>query len=204
MSKRTFAILIVLLLVIAGVVFFARRKTGNTATPVLSIAAQNQTKKTPATNVTATPGDVIVYALTAENQSDKVIAGYIMQVSLSSVTDKAALLDASGAQYNSAINSLVWTPLDIPAHGSIQKTFSVKISPLAAGSANTTLKINFNNEIDISIAAPAVVAGTSTSNPADNNYQAPVTGASDELPLFLAFLVTTGAVATRIIRLKRV
>jgi|GEM_PF-2394716 uncharacterized repeat protein (TIGR01451 family) len=190
MSKRTLVGLIVLLLIVAGIVWLARSKTNVAETPVLSVTAFNQTKNAPAQNANANPGDVIVYTLTAENQSDKVVSGYIIEASVADITDKAALMDASGASYNAATNSLVWTPLDIPAKGSVSKQFSVKVNTLPVGT-NPILKIKFNNDLEVAIANPAV-AGNVTPTPSPSGrspsvaYKAPVTGASEWLPAVLA------------------
>lgn len=191
MTRRTIVSIIVLLLIIAGVIWLVNRKQSEPATPVLSISAYNQTKNADATTVTASPDDIVMYTLTAENQSDKTIPGYVVEAQISEITDKATLTEASGASYNSATDSLVWTPLDIPANDSITKQFTVRVNPTVAGSPSTAMKIKFNNELVVSI-APQQVAGSNTDgNSTNGNYKAPKTGPSESLPIFLALGVTT-------------
>ncbi|MBX4191182.1 MAG: hypothetical protein KW804_00040 [Candidatus Doudnabacteria bacterium] len=201
MSKRTIISLIILLLVVAGIVWFAVTRDKETATPVLSVTATNQTQNRPANEADAIPQDLIVYTLSAENQSDDVIEGYIMEANISEITDKASLVDANGAAYNAGTNSLVWTPLDIPANESITKEFSVRVNPLASGTSSSDMKIKFNNEISIHI-IPAKVAGTVT--PVTPTYVAPTSGPSSWMPALFAVLITASYFAIRKYRLSRV
>jgi len=117
MSKRTFIGLISILLILGFVVWAVSRKSNSdqqaATPPLLSVSAYNQTKNVPATAAAAAPNDVVTFTLTAENQSEKIIQGFIIEANISQVTDKSTLIDAGGANYNSATNSLVWTPLDI-------------------------------------------------------------------------------------------
>src|SRR6185436_16526746 len=179
MQKKVIIGVVVLLVIVIGVIWFlSSHKNNQTTAPLLSVSAFNQTKNQSATSTPAQAGDTIVFTLNAENQSDKVIEGYILQANLSGITDKATFLDASGAQYDSAINSLVWTPLDIPAHGSITKTFSVRTNQLPVGQTSSIMKFSFNNEISIMI-SPARVAGNSTTVPGTSmGFHSPSTGAS--------------------------
>ena len=195
MSRNTVVGIILAVLVIAGVVWLINRKDKTVATPVLSVSAMNVTKNSSATNQAALPGDTIVYTLTAENHSDKVIEGYIMEVSIADISDKAALMDASGAAYNSATNSLVWTALDIQPNDSITKQFTVRVNPQAAGS-NNMLKITFNNEISIPIQSASVAGGSTTPTP-QPTYNAPKTGPSEIVPIILALMATIGIIAYR-------
>lgn len=190
MSKRTFIGLVVLLVLLGVIVWATRHKntmSDQASTPLLSVYAYNKTKNLPAQQAEASANDVIVYTLSVENQSNKVIPGYIVEVNIAQVTDKSTLTDASGASYNSATNSLVWTPLDIPANGQIQKEFTVRVNQIAAG-ADSMMKIKFDNEIDVTIAS-STVAGVKTDNPAVT-YKAPVTGPADNLALWFAVLTT--------------
>jgi hypothetical protein len=187
MSRRIILAIIALILIAAGVIWLVQRnKNNNTVAPVLSVSAYNQTKNKSATDMAANPGDVIVYTLKAENQSDKTISGYVMEASIAEITDKASLLDASGASYNAATNSLVWTPLDIPAHESITKEFRVSVNQQAVGNR---LRVKFNNEVEVAVVSTPVVSGAKNPDNTDN-YKAPKTGASEWLPALFAVLFT--------------
>lgn len=204
MSKRTFTALLVLILILAAVIFVARRKTDTSpiaVEPILSVAAYNQTRNVPATGSDAKPQDVVVYTLTVENPSNQIITGYVIQADISGISNNATLIDGQGASYNSSTNSLIWTPLDIPANGKVQKQFSVRINPLAAGINSAILSIRFNNQLQIAVAKPIqVVAGTSTTN---NNYKAPVTGPAENVVWALALLTTISVFAIRKFRKQK-
>ncbi|MDP3740788.1 MAG: hypothetical protein Q8R08_00485, partial [bacterium] len=168
-----------------------------TATPILSVTSFNQNQNKDATSVPARPQDIIVFTMTAENQSDKIIPGYIVEANISEVTDKSTLTDAQGASYNSATNSLIWTPLDIPAKGSIQKQFTVRVNQISANSSNPVMRIKFNNEVTVSVVeptiSPAVLGASQTPRPApapSAAYKAPVTGPAGDLSVWLALIAT--------------
>ncbi len=198
-SRKTLVGLAVLLIIAAGIIWLLKGKTEQAVAPLLSVQAYNQTKNVSATDIQASAEDIILYTLTAQNQSDQVIPGYIVQVNISEITDKATLLDAFGASYDAAINSLVWTPLDIPAQQSITQKFSVKINPLPQGQASAVLKLTFNNELNITVTAPTV-AGADTGQPDANQnsvYKSPVTGSSEMLPVVFAILMTVSVLIVR-------
>ncbi len=207
MTRRIIIGFILIALIVAGVVWLINRKDKTVSTPVLSVSAFNQTKNAPAEN-TVSPNDEIVYTLNAENQGDQVISGYIVEANISEITDKATLMDASGASYNSGTNSLVWTPLDIQPHESITQKFSVRVNPLPAGSSDATMRIKFNNELAFHVAPNAQVSGNVTTNtknpPTAPPYKAPVTGASEWVPTLLALLTTIGYFVFRKSRLAKV
>ena len=194
MNNRIIGFIVLVLLVglvIFGIVYFRHRQNNQTDnnTPVLSISAYNQDQKADATAKTANANDVIVFTLTAENPTDKTITGYVMEANIADVTNKSTLVDAQGASYNAGTNSLVWTPLDISAGNSIQKQFSVRVNAPAANSTDTVMKIKFNNEIMVAIKPNATVSGSNTNSPPPS-YQAPVTGPSGGLIVWLAIFVT--------------
>jgi hypothetical protein len=202
MPRRNIIGLIVLILVVAAIIWLVNRsQKETTATPVLSVSAYNQTKNVSATDQSATDGDTIVYTLLAENQSDETIPGYIMEVNISDIASKATLIDASGASYNSETDSLIWTPLDIPAHEAISKQFSMRINPVTAGTTSSQMTIRFNNEVIISIAPSPTVAGNNGGNV---SYAAPTTGVAEWLPAILALMVTASVIGIRKYRLARV
>src|SRR5258708_1368034 len=200
MSRRTLIALIVVVVVVVagGIIWLVNRKDKATPTPVLSISALNQTKNKSATETAANAQDVIVYTLTAENQDNQVISGYILETNISEISDKSSLTEAPGAAYNAGTNSLVWTPLDIPAHGSISKKFTVKVNPLPAGSTNSVMKIKFNNELSVSIAQPQVAATSTITTPGRTvPYKPPKTGPSEWVPILFALLSSAGFVVLK-------
>src|SRR3989344_4792122 len=168
MDKRTIIGLVALILIIGAIVWFVNWDEKEKATPVLSVSAST---------TTAVPGDSVVFTLNAENPNDETISGYVMEANISDVTNQASLVEASGASYNSATNSLVWTPRDIPPHESISQTFSVKVNSLPSGSTSTTMRISFNNELAVEIG--------------------PTSGASEFVPVLLAALLTAGFIFRR-------
>lgn len=203
MNFRTIsAILTVLVVLIIGAIVWAhfanKDKNAVANVPVLSVSAFNQTKNTSATTVTAEPADVIVFTLTAENQTDKVIPGYVLEANIADLSTGATLTDANGASYNSATNSLVWTPLDINPNESIEKKVTVRVNQLPANTNSGALKMKFNNEITINVASKAVaqtppptrggvVAGTQAPP-----YKAPVSGPAENIIFALALVSTLG------------
>ena len=203
-NKRAFAALLVLILIVGALVWFFNRK-GNSvnqqATPVLSISSYNQTQNKDATLATARPNDIVVFLLTAENKTAQLIPGYSMEANISEVADKSVLIDAQGASYNSATNSLVWTPLDIPANASIQKQFSVRINQLGVNASSDVLRIKFNNQIQVALAHP-VVAGISQTPPL-TPLKAPVTGPEGDLSLWLALGTASGYFLARKYRSRK-
>lgn len=197
MSKRPFIALVGLLLILAVVLWATNRKTENKTealAPLLSVYAYNQTKSLPATQIAASPNDVVAYTLTAENQTDQVVSGFVITANISQVTDKSTLINANGAAYNSADNSLIWTPLDIPAYGVIQKQFIVRVNPIGASDTNTVMRIKFNNQIVVAVQSTTSrqsVAGAVIINGSSNDsYKAPVTGPAASAGVWLALLAT--------------
>lgn len=195
MSRSTLIALIVIVLIIAGIVWFVNANDNENSTPVLSVSAFNQTQNKAANEVDAHPQDVVVYTLTAENQTDDAIEGYIMEANISEISDKASLVDASGASYNSATSSLVWTPLDIPAGESITKQFSVRVNMLPSGSTSSAMKLRFNNELSINVSNSTPVVSGNANPPTPRT--APPTGVSGYLPVLFAALSTAAFIAVR-------
>jgi hypothetical protein len=155
-----------------------------------SVTAFNQTKNADAATVSASARDVIVYTLTVSNQGDKVYPGYVVEVNIGDLTQSATLIDAQGANYNSTNNSLVWTPLDVPASGSFDKKFTVRVKDAQDANADYVMSVSYPNELDINIDRPsAEPTPTPTPNPP---YSAPATGPSAIIVLMLAAGFTLG------------
>jgi hypothetical protein len=155
-----------------------------------SVAAFNQTKNADAATVSASARDVIVYTLTVANAGDKVYPGYVVEVNIGDITQSATLIDAQGANYNSINNSLVWTPLDVPASGSFDKKFTVRVKDAQDANADYSMSVSYSNELAIGIDRPAAEpAPAPTPNPP---YSAPPTGPSSFIILMLAAGFTLG------------
>jgi hypothetical protein len=205
MKRNSIIGLIVLLVVIAGIVYAVYHNShnnDNAISPTTSVQVIDQTQNADGTKVTAHPKDTLVYTLTAENPSDEVISGYVMQVGIGGVTNAATLIDAQGANYNSQDNSLIWTPLDIPANGSIQKQFTVRVKDtLPANSADREIKVTFNNTVTTNLADVTPTA-TPPSRPGStgtgSTYVAPKTGIPGWISFYLACFITFGVMLFRI------
>lgn len=209
---RTSIIIVVILLLIGAGVWIWLANRDNDANSELSqnISAFNQTKNADAATVNAAFRDVIVYTLRVENPTKDVAAGYETQVNISDIAEVATLIDAQGANYNSANNSLVWTPLDIPAEGSIEKKFTVRVKDSIPAQVDNVMSANFGNDLAVSIdrqiaqaPAPAptpqpspaptpVPAPTPTPAPNPSGYNAPSTGPNGLVAVVLALGLTIG------------
>lgn len=193
MNKRTIfgilALLVILAVIIVAQQARKNKKSEEQAGPVISLAAFNETKNVDAETVPANPNDVVVYTLSANNQNNKDISGYVMEINIGQITPVATLVDASGANYNSATNSLVWTPLDIPKDGTIEKKFTVRIrEDVPVG--DLTMTARFNNEVTVHIVKQQV-AGNTTPPPATPPV-APRTGPGVWVVFLLASATTVG------------
>jgi hypothetical protein len=203
MTKRTI-ITVIVLAVILGIIFLIQQlnreeEQGNNA--VLSVSAYNQTKNDDAAKAAANPKDVIVYTLTAENQSNEPIRGFVFETNIADITELATLIDAQGANYNSGSNSLVWTPIDIPENGSVEKKFTVRIKDELPANSDLTMAVKFNNEVKVSVVRSVATnnngstRGASTdagSTPGRTDYTAPNTGIPFNVTMVLALCATLG------------
>lgn len=208
MNRRGIIIgILILILIGAGAIWLSIRNKNKkeAAQPLLSVTAFDQTKNADATSGSVNPNDLVIFTLSAENRTDKVISGYTMEVNIADLTSASTLIDAQGASYNSANNSLVWSPQDIPQNGSIQKQFTVRVNPFTQG-ANPTLKVVFNNTLEIPVANPSVAGvNSNTSNPANNSgnsssnsaLRSPTTGNNLSFVLLFASIVTFAFVIKR-------
>lgn len=196
--KRILLIIGVILVVGLAIWFAVRQSNRNkdqAADTVMSVTAFNQTKNTDAVTNPASPRDTVVYTLTIENKGEKVAPGYVVEVNIADISQLATLIDAAGANYNSSNNSLIWTPLDIPAMGSIEKKFTVRVKDPIPANTDGVMSVQFNNEVQVAVrpgqqvaTPPASPSGGTTgrtgSVSGDSTYRAPKTG--PELPLIVA------------------
>jgi hypothetical protein len=201
--NRTIGV-VILLIVVALISWFAYRKhKDNTTTtnPNLSVAAYNTTQNADVAAVTSHPKDNIAFTLTAANPSDKVISGFVIEVGISDVTKNATLIDAQGANYDSGSNSLVWTPLDIPANGSIQKQFTVRVKDtLPANTADRVIKLTYSNQVvvNLNVSNPSTSpTGRPGTVGTGSTYHAPKTGIPGWISFYLAAFITFGIMLVR-------
>ena len=165
---------------------------------MLSISAFNQTKNLDAATTQAAPNDVVVYTLTAQNQTDEVISGHVLEINIEDISKQAILIDAQGANYNSQANSLIWTPLDIPSKGSIEKKFTVRIKDPLPDENDLVMTAKFNNEVNVHLIKRQVAGIDNTPPPAPpSSYSSPTTGASGWLAILLALAATSGILVFR-------
>jgi hypothetical protein len=205
-------VIIIIILVLAGGGYWiwkANDDKNEEQEIVTSLAAFNQTKNADATTVNAATRDVIVYTLTVENKSDTVKEGYVVEANITDITEAATLIDAQGANYNSTNNSLVWTPLDVPAKGSFDKKFTVRIKDSLPAGADYVMSAKFNNELNINIDRGVAAAPTPTPTPqpspnptpapapTPSPYKAPSTGPSPMVIVVIALAFTAGVLLFR-------
>ncbi|OGE82110.1 MAG: hypothetical protein A3B10_00715 [Candidatus Doudnabacteria bacterium RIFCSPLOWO2_01_FULL_44_21] len=190
---------IVLLVILAGIIWFYQspKETQENSLPVLSVSAFNQTQSNDATKVSARPQDSIEFILTGQNQTDQIILGYVMTIDIFKLSDSATLIDAGGASYNSASNSLVWTPLDIPVGGSIEKKFTVRVNELPPNTPSQIMEVEFSNKIQITVSPKLQVLGNTVPASSQDPYTAPITGSTTGLVLILSVLTTFAGLIIR-------
>lgn len=203
MNRNRIIGLIVLVLAVAGIIwgiYYSQHKNDNTSVnPDLSVSVFNVTQNVDGTQVEAHPKDQLTYTLTANNPTDDVISGYVMEVEIGNVTNAATLIDAQGANYNSGNNSLIWTPLDIPANGAIEKQFTVRVKDtLPADEQSRTLKVVFSNEVSTTLSAGTGSTGSIGNDGA--SFEAPKTGIPGWISFFLAGFITFGFLLFRVAR----
>lgn len=177
-----------------------------TVNPVLWISGFNQTQNQQISAVQSKPQDVLVFTLNAENKQSKVVTGFVMQTSIQDLVTGATLVDAGGAAYNAVNQTLSWTPQDIAPGQVIARTFSVRVNSISAESTAPTLRVSYNNEIQVSTSR-ATVAGTSTDagNSTENlgkGYKAPKAGVPANLSLILGLATVAGYAAWQKFQIK--
>ncbi len=205
MARKTIITVIVLLGILALLFWYqqSREEDNSSENTELSVSVFNTTKNADATTVTASPEDNLTYTLTVRNTGDETISGYVVETNISDLSELAVLTDAQGANYNASTNSLMWTPLDIPVNGSIEKQFTVRVKPTLPTDSDLMMSVTFNNEVIVSV-APAVAANptptpsqTPTQTPAQPPYKAPTTGPSMWFAFILAVTFTLGVLLFR-------
>ncbi len=203
MAKKTIATVIVLLLILGGLYWYQQsKKDSNDSTDVdLSVSVYNQTKNADGAAVTASPKDSLVYTLHVENNTNKDIKDYVVETSIDDISQQATLIDAQGASFDAGNNSIMWTPLDVPANGSIEKQFTVRVKDTLSEDSDLVMTVSFGNELAVSTvrtASPSTNPGpTPVPVVAKPPYKAPVSGPSAWFAFLLAISFTAGIVLYR-------
>ena len=198
---KTVAGLVVLLLILGGVYFLQRQKSKSLPQAMTSVSPSAALVQ---------PGESVVYALTVENPGKEILAGYIVEASIMDLQELSTLVDAQGANYNSATGSLVWTPLDVAANGSIQKKITVRVKNDLPASSDLVMKLRFGNETSVAVAraqaltptpSPSSAGGSPGETPGNvAGAYAPQSGPSGWLSFILALGIT---LSVSIYRFKR-
>lgn len=207
MTRRTILAVLVLLVILGLIYLVQNSKDKNDDKQVakdviFSATAFNQTKNQDAGVQPATKDDVIAYTLNIENPGDKVISGYIVECNIADLQELGTLLDADGANYNPTTGSLIWTPIDIPQDGSIQKKITVRVKHDLPLNSDLVMTLKFGNETTVAISRAAVAgetipkgAGASpdgSTRGASVSYASPQTGPGSWVSLMLALFSTSG------------
>jgi hypothetical protein len=201
MTRDRIIRIVLTLAILGGLIWLAiylnNKSEDEVLPPVLSVSSYNQTKNVDASVSMANPKDVIVYAIKATNPNDKIISGFVMEVSIDGIVEGATLTDAQGANFNSENNTLSWTPLDISASESMERQFTVRVKDVLP--ADKTLRITYGNEVVVNLenkvtSTPNVRPGSSS------GYKAPSTGIPGWVSFYLACFITFGILLFRTAR----
>jgi uncharacterized repeat protein (TIGR01451 family) len=148
--------------------------------------AFNQTKNQNATTVVAQPGDVIVYTLSVQNRGNAPATNFVFDDEIRDVLEMAELVDFGDAAFNFGAYRLTWPAITIPAGGTVEKIFTVRIRP--SFPAGDCLMINsYGNSISVAVACPRI----------GGVFVAPKTGSTLLISLGMGFLSTLAYAAKR-------
>ncbi len=129
-----------------------------------------------ANNTTAKAGDTISYTLSVKNTGKALQPDFVVQDNIGDVLEYADPLNVNGGSLDSN-GTISWPAVNIPAGGTVQKTFTVKVKdpvPNTAPAADNPLGYNYtmtntySNTINIKVQPPVtqtVVQTASTSLP---------------------------------------
>lgn len=199
--NRIALLIIFMLLILGGIVGYSlthyKAVQPVTVNPVLSISAFNLTKNANAVSVAAMPGDEIAYSVSVENHSEKVIRGFVIQLDLLDLSELAALVNATGGNYNTKTGILAWTPLDIQAYSAREKKFIVKINKNFLAGSDLIMSVKYNNNLRVSVTGPSKVVAVGVrdnqvmgSSVSQNDFQAPLTGPENIFEMIGAVFIT--------------
>lgn len=153
---------------------------------------KNVTQKTEYDSSTkAKAGDILEYALTVNNSGNIEQTDYVIQPdTVADILEYADISSHAGANYDQTTQKLSWPAMNIPAGGSVTKTFQVTMKspvPTTAPSQSDPLSFDYKltnfygNEVTVNVdkPIPAQVQQTAT--------KLPKTGAGSSL--FITFLL---------------
>ncbi len=113
----------------------------------------------------AGPSDELTYTLLVTNVSNTPVYGYVFQDDLRDVMDYADIIAADGDNPTILNYLLSWSPVTIPAFGSVTKTFRIRVkNPLPIPLVHDLVMTNvFGNPIQVFLAnIPIVITPTFT------------------------------------------
>jgi uncharacterized repeat protein (TIGR01451 family) len=144
---------------------------------VLSKKAYNNNQAKDATTVTAKAGDVIAYTLTVKNNGSVPAQNFVFEDNIADILQLADLTSFTGANYDANTKTLTWAAQAIPANGSVEKVFVVKVkNPVPTGTDYVMTNV-FGNKVDVPVERPFV---------------APPTGVAGMISFILALLAVGG------------
>jgi uncharacterized repeat protein (TIGR01451 family) len=132
---------------------------------VVSKTAANLTENVAdANNTTAQPGDVILYTLSAQNNSTATIPNYTFQENLGDVMVYATPTDLHGGTLDSNTGAVTWPAADLAAGTTATEQVTVQVknpipaaaaSPANPGEYDLVMTNVFGNTVNINVPAPA-------------------------------------------------
>lgn len=179
-------------LLFVGVLFMPFMTLADTAGIVSTLTVLNDTKNLNAQSVPASKEDFLTFTLKSANVSGAPVNGYVMSINLSQVLSVADITDKGGAIVNGSV--LSFSPVSIPANGSVSKSFQVRIKYFLSGNVSYKLLATFGNQVSVSVSQPKVL-GVLVNE--DTEFEAPKTGADTNLIAGVAFaLMLVGMYST--------
>ena len=158
--------------------------SGGNVSLTYSKAAINETKNVDATSVAASREDYITYTLTVFNNGNAPASNFVITDDLSQVLPYADVVDKGGGSLSG--NVLSYPGLQLPAGGSISKSFRVRVKFSLANNLSYVMSNTYGNSITIRINTPQVLG----------SFIAPKTGA-DTLGFAFATVLTAAAAVIR-------
>ncbi len=159
--------------------------SGSNVNLQFSKRAWNDTKNADATTITASREDFITYTLVVRNTGNSTANDFVITDDLSGVLSYADMVDRNGGTLNG--NTLSYPGINIPAGGTVTKTFKVRIKHNLSQGLSYQLLNTYGNTVTINVGS---VQGTSI-------FVAPTTGAAGTSAAAFAGLLTLGFVAYR-------
>lgn len=114
--------------------------------------AWNDTKNQDATTVPAGREDYITYTLTVQNSGNADQNSFIITDDLSGILPLADMVDAGGGTL--AGNTLTYPSLTVPAGGTVNKTFRVRVKFNLASNISYSMRNTYGNTVTVVINTP--------------------------------------------------